>query len=77
MKEFLMFLYDFLVPRIVTEDVAVNWDGDEYTVVCPVKELEPYEEHMGVCKIKAFTWLGVGFFGRMEVPPRDFYNPND
>jgi hypothetical protein len=78
MKNFLMFLWEILIPRIVTEDVAVNWEPDgTVDIVCSVSGLYPDEKHMGVCSITSLSWLGYGFFGRIKLPPRDFYNPND
>jgi hypothetical protein len=78
MKNFLMFLWEILIPRIVTEDVAVNWEADgTVDIVCSVLDLSPGEKHMGVCSITSLSWLGYGFFGRIKFPPRDFYNPSD
>jgi hypothetical protein len=78
MKKLLMFVWEIIIPRIVTEDVVVNWDSeDNFEIVCSVFDLEPNEVHMGVCSITSLSWLGFGFFGRMKMPPREFYNPNN
>lgn len=76
-KQALYDLYDFFMPRLVTEEVAVNLEGDSYQPVMALGVVEPDEQFDGICTIKAVSWLGTGWFGRMTLPPRPFVNPHD
>lgn len=60
-----------LVPRFVTEDVALELSDDGYHPVCSMEFVEPGERFDGVITVRSFTWFGVCCFGKAmsEVRP--------
>lgn len=72
MIRFLWFLFDFLVPRFITEDVAVsrspgedsgNWEC--WVIECAMSDVQPGERFDGIAEVDAFTWLGFGITYRI------------
>ena len=66
----LYFLFDILVPRFVTEDVALEKVGpgsgwDAYDLVMPMRLVEPGEQFDGIAEADSFTWLGFGITYRV------------
>lgn len=79
--EIFYWVYDIFVPRFIDEDVVVLKNPectgtDGWEIICPLRLVRPDEEFDGTCRIKSFTWLGFGFFGKVELPPRPFVNPH-
>lgn len=57
--------YDFLFPRFITEDVALEKTGpghdwDAYDVAFPMREVLEGEVFDAVASADAITWLGIG-----------------
>lgn len=64
-KKAASFAWDYLIPRFITEDVAVamvgsggNWDAFE--IVCSMEDVEPGERFDGIAEVDAFMWFGIG-----------------
>ena len=64
-KKAARFAWDYLIPRFITEDVAVamvggweNWDAFE--IVCSMEDVEPGERFDGIAEVDAFMWFGIG-----------------
>ena len=79
-KKAARFAWDYLIPRFITEDVAVsmvgggeNWDAFE--IVCSMSDVQPGEVFDGVAEVDAFQWLGFGVTYRIGSF-RKWVNPN-
>lgn len=64
--EIIKFLYDFLIPHWVTEDVALVYQGDEFEILCCVDDLTDDDVYDGLATSKAIAWLWFGFFGTLN-----------
>ena len=67
--EFLLFLYEFLIPRFVYDEVAIIGDpriGD-FEILCITDDLLDFDHYEFTGMIKSFSWLGFGFFGELEL----------
>ncbi|WP_273761552.1 hypothetical protein [Aeromonas hydrophila] len=71
MTEFMKYLMDLLVPRFITEDVALELLEDGYHPVCSMDDVRPGERFDGIVAMRSFTWLHVALFPRIvgEVRP--------
>lgn len=61
----LRFAADLLIPRLITEDVALEkvgpgLDWDNYEIVCSMIDVQPGEVFDGIAEVNSFTWLGFG-----------------
>lgn len=63
----LRFLIDILVPRFITEDVALSFSGHgaatdwgNYAIVCSMADVGPDEWFDGVATVDSFQFLGFG-----------------
>jgi hypothetical protein len=65
-----MNLLDLLIPRIITEETALSWNGQEWEAVCRMADIKPGETFDAVVTISGLTFLGLMFFGRMVDEPR-------
>lgn len=71
--DFLLLLLDLLVPRFITEDVALELQADgSYVTVMPLDIVEPGAHFDAVCRVCAFTWFGIAWFGWQTGDPRPF-----
>lgn len=66
------FAWDVLVPRFITEDVALKHMGDgdpadwaSYDIVCAMEDVQPGEMFDGVATVDAFQFLGMGITYRI------------
>lgn len=71
--DWLRFAADIIVPRFITEEVALahvgpGRDWDDYHLVCSLSAVRPGERFDGVATVDSFTWLGMGLTYRV----RDF-----
>ena len=76
MIKFLYLLYDILVPRFITEDVALRYLGVEtldeygecsaYEIECSMDDVEPGEKFDATAEVDSFTWLGFGYAYRIR-----------
>ena len=83
-KAALWFVWDFLIPQFITEDVALRYVGDDFTatwsewddyeIACSLMDVEPGECFDGIATVDAFQFLGFGMAYRIgEFRP--FVNP--
>lgn len=54
-------LFDILIPRFITEDVALIRDGDDVELL-GIADQYDLDEYDGVVAVDCFSWLGFGFF---------------
>lgn len=70
---------DILVPRIVTDDVAL-WHGPRgYEVACRLCDVRPHESFHAVGRVRAFNVLGRAYRGRLIGSPQPWratHNPH-
>lgn len=66
-KAIALFVWDFIIPRFVSEDVALRYspgcdpaDWGAYEIVCSMDDLEPGEHYDAVASVDSFSFL---FFG--------------
>ena len=81
----LLFALDFIVPRLITEDVALRYVGDpvtsnwsewgDYEIACSLADVQPGEEFDGIGSVDAFQFLGFGLTYRVGNF-RPFKNPH-
>lgn len=70
-------LLDILVPRFVTEDVAVKQVGRSsiHEIVCSMKDVRPGERFDGVATMRTFNLFGFGLFPAQVGDVRRWENP--
>ena len=61
---------DILVPRFITEEVAMEKvgpgsDWDAYDIACSMADVRPDEWFDGIATVDSFTWLGFGITYRV------------
>ena len=67
MKKFIKKWLDILVPRIVTDVVAVNYIGDDdVEILCVLSDIHEGEKYDTTGTITALNLFGHGFFGRLK-----------
>lgn len=66
------FLWDVIIPRFITEDVALRYDGNGledgwgcYEIVCAMQDVGPNEEFDAIATTDAFQAFGIGFCYRI------------
>jgi len=69
-KKAAWFIWDFLIPRFITEDVAVRIEGtgmgwSSVEIVCCMDDVQPWEKFDGIAEVDAFQWLGFGITYRV------------
>lgn len=74
-KSALWFAWDFLIPRFVTEDVALRYVGDDFTtcssewgdyeIACSMIDVDPGEVFDWIATVDAFQAFGFGFAYRV------------
>lgn len=69
-KTIILFALDILLPRFITEDVAMEqiapgsgWDS--FDIACSMSDVRPDEVFDGVATVDSFTWLGIGITYRI------------
>lgn len=60
--QFVVFLYNFLIPHFVIEDVAIIYINDDFEIICCVNDLTDDDFYDGIATSKALVWLWWGFF---------------
>lgn len=73
----LVFAADLLVPRFLTEDVALVFTPDGPDVACSMINIAPGETFDAIVTLRSFTWLGVCMFPRQIGAVRPWVNPHD
>ncbi len=66
----ILFAWNVLVPRFITEDVALRYVGDDFTapwsewddweIACSLDDVQPGESFDGIATVDAFQFLGIG-----------------
>lgn len=69
-KNAAIFAWDVLVPRFITEDVAIKRVGnssswDEFEIVCSLADVDPGEQFDGIATVDCFQFLGIGISYRI------------
>lgn len=65
------FVWEYLIPHIETEDVALNYVGDDkddwsaYETMCSLRDVEPGETFIAIAEVDSITWLGIGITYRI------------
>ena len=74
---YLIELLDWLVPRFITEECAVNRIGysDLWDIECCMDDIEAGEVFDGIATMRCFTWFGIGFFPVRVGPIKPWVNP--
>lgn len=67
MLNFIHFLFDILIPRFITEEVALIKKGESYDVLCCMNDITGEDTYDAIGVSKCFTWLGFGFFATIKV----------
>lgn len=67
MLETLTGILDVVIPRFITEDVALEYNDEQegWDIVCPVKNIQEGEEFEAFATVKSFNLFGYGLFPRM------------
>lgn len=74
---------DILVPRFLTEDVAVSvtycghCDEPHLQPVCAMTDVEPGERFDGIMTMRCFNLFGRGLFARQVGEIRPWVSPHD
>lgn len=76
-------LFDILIPRFITEDVAVevaycsHCDEAHPQPVCCMADVEPDDVFDGIMTMSCFNLFGLGLFPRQVSEIRPWVNPHD
>lgn len=70
--QFLKNLFDFIVPRFITEDVALIDNGEKLEIACPFDRIEDGVNYAGIVSVSSFTFLGRAFFVKQVGEVRPF-----
>lgn len=65
-------ILDVLIPRFMTEEVALADTGDSYVIACSVVDLEPGEIPDAVATMRIFNLFGFALFPKMIGEPRPY-----
>lgn len=68
-------LFDLLLPRLLTEEVALQDNGDHLVIVCPMTEVKPGERFHAVATMRVFNLFGYALFPRMISGPLPWPSP--
>lgn len=74
---------DIIIPRFLTEDVAVellecaHCDEQHVLPVCAMYDVALGETFDGVATMRSFNLFGFGLFPRIIGEPRPWINPHD
>lgn len=77
------FIWEWIIPHCVTEDVALRYvndgqpnDWSSYEIACCMADIEPVELFAGIATVDSFVWLGFGITYRIGNF-RAFRNPHE
>jgi hypothetical protein len=70
-------ILDILIPRFITEDVALVECDEGYEIACSMKDVQPWEDFHGVVTMQCFNFFGFGLFPKKVGHVREFINPHD
>lgn len=71
LKSAARFAWDVLVPRFLSEDVAMRRlgpgaDWDNFEIVCSMQDVEFWERFDGIATVDSFQAFGFGFAYRVR-----------
>ena len=72
MKQFIYYIYDILIPRFITEDVALLENEKGYSIACSIDDVQDGEVFDAISTMSSLTWLGRSFFVKQVGPVRVF-----
>ncbi|MEN6549433.1 MAG: hypothetical protein ABFE07_25590 [Armatimonadia bacterium] len=75
MKAAILRLLDIVIPRFLTEDVCVLWDGETYEIVCCLADACDGEEFDGIATMRCFNLFGIGLFPSFVGEVRPWQKP--
>lgn len=65
-------LLNILLPRFITEEVALRDAGDHLVPACSMEDLRPGERFAAVATIRSFNLFGLAIFPRMIGQAREW-----
>ena len=65
-------ILDILLPRFITEEVALRDDGDHLVIACALADVKAGEEFPAIATVRAFNLFGLALFPKMIGEPRDW-----
>ena len=63
---------DLLIPRVITEDVALIDTGDGLEIACRLADVRRGERFAAVATFRSFNLFGFALFPKMIGEPRDW-----
>ncbi len=63
-------LLDIIIPRRLTEEVALTDDGDHYQIACSMADVRPGERFDAVATMRTFNLFGMALFPELTGEPR-------
>lgn len=61
-KDYTLMILDFIVPRFITEEVAVDALG---YFICPIKYIREDEFYTSVALVRSFNFFGYAMFPKV------------
>jgi hypothetical protein len=65
-------LLDILLPRFITEEVALTDAGDHLEIACSMADVKPGERFAAVATVRTLNLFGMGLFPTMIGEPREW-----
>lgn len=62
----IFYIWDFLIPHFVTEEIAIEDHGDSFAVVGPLYLLNDEATYNGIATSRALVWLFWAFFAQID-----------
>jgi hypothetical protein len=71
--KFIVFMLDMLIPRFITEDVAlIGTERYGFEILCALKYVEPDDDYNLIGRATVFNLFGLGLFPRLtHIRDRD------
>lgn len=64
--------FDLMIPRFMTEEVALSDNGDHYEIACSMVDVQPGETFDAIGTMRIFNLFGFALFPSMVGDPRPF-----
>ena len=65
-------LLDVLIPRLITEEVALADAGDHLEIACAMADVKPGDRFAAVATVRTLNLFGLGLFPTMIGEPREW-----
>lgn len=69
-------LLNILIPRLITEEVALADAGDHLEIACSMADVKPGERFAAVATVRTLNLFGLGLFPTMIGEPREWPGEN-